>query len=59
VIAVALEQREGQALGSPVVVILMKARILSWVDFNTELTQAGISKIEDRWRSCRAFRIKG
>lgn len=70
VIGVALEQREGQPLGSPLVVILMKVRILYGVNFNTDLAQAGIStflqsniqnshltKMEDGWRFRKAFGI--
>lgn len=43
VIGVALEQREGQPLGSLQAVILMKVRILYQVTFNTDLTWGGIS----------------
>lgn len=42
-IGVALEQHEGQRLGSPLVVIFVKVRILYGVNFNTDPAQADIS----------------
>lgn len=71
VIGVALERRKGQPLGSPVGVILIKVRILYWVNFNTNLVQSGISgfcvvfckgdfylKCKTHWRICKAFRSR-
>lgn len=72
VIGVALEQHEGQAFGPRLAVTLMKVSFLYWVNFNIDPAWASIStflhsyiqnglltKMEEGWRHCRAFKIGG